>query len=245
MYQIFKSIIKNLFPEQIVQQFKPLLRNVVYLFYKGNKYACNLCEANLKTFLSLANNDLLCPRCGSLSRTRKLYQILEEKQLLKGKILHFSPPLSLNKKINQTTDIQYISSDFENEFIADVKYDLTNISAKDETFDLFIAYHILEHIEADSKAMEELFRISKKGGFGLIQTPFKTGEIYEDFSIKTPKERLTHFGQEDHVRIYSVEGLRTRLEKVGFKVDELSFKEKESNYFGFKLEETVLLVSKI
>lgn len=244
MYKTLKSITKSIVPKQIIRKYKASLREVVYLFYKGNNYACNLCQAKLKTFLKLSNNDLLCPRCGSLPRTRRLYQIIKSKELLQGSILHFSPPLSLHKKIKEHPNIQYISSDFENEFIADVKYDVTKIPVKKETFDLFIAYHILEHIEADATAMKELFRITKKEGFGLIQTPFKKGEIYENANIKTPAARLKHFGQQDHVRIYSVNGLKKRLQTAGFKVEELIFSEKAENPYGFKATETVLLVRK-
>jgi len=96
MYRLIKKITKSLVPNQIIRRNKSIFRNIVYQFYKGNTYACNLCYAKLKRFVKLANNDLLCPNCGSLPRTRRLYQILEEKKLISGKILHFSPPQSLS-----------------------------------------------------------------------------------------------------------------------------------------------------
>ncbi|MEJ6793130.1 MAG: hypothetical protein QNK89_10480 [Lacinutrix sp.] len=52
--------------------------------------------------------------------------------------------------------------------------------------------------------MSELLRILKPKGKCYIQTPFKTGDIYEDSDIKTEEQSLLHFGQEDHLRIYSV-----------------------------------------
>ncbi len=244
MYQILKNITKAIVPKQISRKYKSTFRNVVYLFYKGNDYACNLCKAKLKTFLKLPNNDLLCPRCGSLPRTRRLYQILVDKKLLEGKILHFSPPFGLHKKIKQLPNIQYTSSDYEDEFIADAKYDITKIPVKNETYDLFIAYHVLEHIAADAAAMQELFRVVKKGGYGLIQTPFRIGTTYENSNIQTPEERVKHFGQYDHVRIYSVDGLKSRLQQVGFKVEVITFSEVSNNINGFKESETVLLVQK-
>jgi len=244
MYQFLKNVITSIIPKQIIRKYKPIFRNIVYLFYKGNNYTCNICNAKLKTFIKLPNSDLLCPSCGSLPRTRRLYHILTEEELLNGAILHFSPPFSLYNILKQNPTIQYVSSDYEDEFLADVKYDITNIPVKKETFDLFIAYHVLEHIEADSTAMKELFRITKKGGFGLIQTPFKEGDIYEDYTIQTPADRLKYFGQQDHVRIYGVDGLKKRLQKVGFKVEVLIFSEKVDNFHEFKEVETVLIVSK-
>lgn len=244
MYSQIKTILKSIVPKKLWHQYEPTFRGIVYGFYKGNNFKCNICEAKLKSFIHLANKDLLCPRCGSLPRTRRLYSLLTEHQCLKGTFLHFSPPLSLYKKLAKLTNIQYLSSDFENEFLATHQFDLTNIDLADYIIDHFIAYHVLEHIEADQKAMKELYRITKKGGKGFIQTPFKKGTIYEDFSIQSPEERLLHFGQADHVRIYNVKGLQNRLESVGFKVELLIFTETAANYHGFKTSETVLLVEK-
>ncbi|MFH4967901.1 methyltransferase domain-containing protein [Gaetbulibacter sp. M240] len=140
------------------------------------------------------------------------------------------------------SSIVYYSSDFADEFIADYTFDITNINQDDNTFDTIIAYHILEHISDDKKAMTELFRVLKPNGRVFIQTPFKPGEIYEDSAIKTSLERLKHFGQEDHVRIYSISGLKKRLEAVGFKVDVTIFKYDESDdYKGFLSPETILI----
>lgn len=113
---------------------------------------------------------------------------------------------------------------------------------KNDFFDLIICYHILEHIEDDKKAMEELYRVLKPNGTCVIQTLFKEGEIYEDFSKKTERERLEAFGQEDHVRIYSVDGLRKRLNENGFRNVETKTFPKEER-FGF-MEETFLVAKK-
>ena len=92
--------------------------------------------------------------------------------------------------------------------------------------------------------MSELFRILKPGGKGYIQTPFKEGAIYENPDITTPEDRLEHFGQDDHVRIYSAEGLIERLQSVGFYTELLSFKEEENNHYGFQTTEKIIVVTK-
>ena len=90
--------------------------------------------------------------------------------------------------------------------------------------------------------MSELYRVLKPNGTLLIQTPFKEGEIYEDYSITTEAERLKHFGQEDHVRIYSINGLKDRLQNVGFKIEILQFQEED--YFGFSDNEQLIIAKK-
>ena len=90
--------------------------------------------------------------------------------------------------------------------------------------------------------MKELFRVLKPGGTAIIQTPFKEGDIYENESIKSPEDRKDHFHQEDHVRIYSVEGLKSRMEKAGFQVKINTFK--EETFFELKRGEQVIFAEK-
>ena len=126
--------------------------------------------------------------------------------------------------------------------MADVTYDITKIPEKENTFDLILCYHILEHVIEDTKAMKELYRVLKPNGTVLIQTPFKEDEIYEDYTITSETNRLLHFGQEDHVRIYSVDGLKKRLESEGFSVSVKQFEENE--YLGFSDKEIILFATK-
>ena len=50
--------------------------------------------------------------------------------------------------------------------IADVKADITNLPFNDDSFDIVFCNHVLEHIQDDTKAMKELYRVMKKGGMG-------------------------------------------------------------------------------
>jgi len=108
---------------------------------------------------------------------------------------------------------------------------------QDNFFDRIICYHILEHIPDDRKAMVELFRVLKPGGTMLLQTPFREGEIFEDPAITKADERMKYFGQEDHVRVYSVKGITERLGQAGFQVEVLQFNEQPSNSSGFSEKE--------
>ncbi|HAO08226.1 MAG TPA: SAM-dependent methyltransferase [Chryseobacterium sp.] len=243
MYNFLKSIIKSFIPQNILVKNEENFRKILKPFYKGENHQCNVCETKLKNFAKLNNGDLICPVCGSISRTRRLYKLLNEEFIVPDiAILDFSPFRILYRKWKIRTDIQYFATDFGTDFIADYRYDITDIACKDETFDLIICYHILEHIIDDKKAMSELYRVLKKNGTVVIQTPFKEGEIYEDYSIVTEKERLKHFGQEDHVRIYSVEGLKERLQNSGFIVDVKIFE--KDNYYGFSQGEKILICKK-
>ena len=243
MYQSLKKIVHSVLPRKTLFQLEPFLRSLYALTKYGNKHKCTVCDFNLTAWTIIPNGDNLCPKCGSLSRDRRLWKLIAENYLKEGiSVLDFSPSRSLFRKWKKEKNINYTASDLSGDFISDVRLDITNLSKTHENYDLIICYHILEHVIDDVKAMQELYRVLKKGGTILIQTPFKVGEIYEDYSITSESERLIHFGQEDHVRIYSINGLKERLEKVGFKVKVNQFN--EDSYLGCIQNETVLIVTK-
>ncbi|HMK25688.1 MAG TPA: class I SAM-dependent methyltransferase [Chitinophagaceae bacterium] len=244
MYLFIKKIVKKILPQKLVFKIEPFLRKTYSVFFRGNKYHCTVCEGSFDRFIQLKNGELLCPRCGSLPRDRRLYELLKKENLLQGKLLDFSPSRTLYRKFKKTPGVEYFSSDFAHEFMADYQFDITAIKCEDNFFDLIICYHILEHITEDRKAMRELFRVLKPGGTMLLQSPFREGEIFEDPSISTEEERHKYFGQKDHVRIYSVEGMSKRLSQAGFRVEILRFKEHSFNRSGFSEKEMVVICKK-
>jgi len=239
VYEFLKHIAKTLLPKQTLLDNEAKLRRITSLFYKGKDVLCPICQQSFRKFILLDSGEKLCPSCGSLARHRRLFFLLEGR--MSGKtVLDFSPSRALYRRFKKVDSIQYVASDYSNEFLSDKKLDITFLEEEDESFDLVICYHILEHIENDKLAMKELYRVLKNSGECWIQTPFKEGEIYEDQSISDSKQRGIHFGQEDHVRIYSVNGLKDRLEKTGFLVEVNSYKA-EAKY-GF--EEEIILIAK-
>ncbi len=242
MYQTLKKVALTVVPKKFLFNNEIFFRSVFAFHLSGKKHLCTVCSNGNKKFIKIPDGDLLCPFCGSRSRTRRMYSFLNENNLITGKVLHFSPSRSVYRLLKKNKNISYFSTDYEDEFIAEHRYDITQIPVENDFFDLVICYHILEHIEDDGKAMRELFRVLKTGGTCIIQTPFKEGDIYEDPSKKTAKERLLAFGQEDHLRIYSVEGLQKRLKDNGFQNVEIKTFS-ANDQFGF-MEETVLLARK-
>lgn len=243
MYTFLKSVVKNIIPKEMLIRNEDRFRKLLKPFYQGKDHECNICKTKLKKFVRLENGQLICPVCGSLPRTRRLNMLLEDEFLKPGfTFLDFSPSRMLYKKWKKKKDISYYPTDYENEFLSDFHYDITNIDAEVGKFNLIVCYHILEHITEDQKAMSELYRVLKKGGAALIQTPFKEGEIYEDDTVTSEEERLKHFGQEDHVRIYSVKGLESRLKNTGFQVTVRTFS--EDGYYGYSQNEKILICKK-
>lgn len=136
-------------------------------------------------------------------------------------MLHVAPELCFIERFEALPNLDYITADIESP-LAKVKMDIHDIPFDDNTFDVAMCNHVMEHVENDIKAMSELHRTLKPGGWAIIQIPFfypLAEETYEDKSIIGAKEREAAFGQDDHVRLYGKDYGR-RLEKAGFTVVE-------------------------
>jgi len=127
-------------------------------------------------------------------------------------------------KIFENLDnIEYISADIESP-LAKVKMDVHQIPFDDNTFDVVFCNHVMEHVEDDIKAMSEINRVLKPGGWAIIQSPVypEMETTLEDPAITDPLDRERVYGQNDHMRKYGRD-YGERLRKAGFKVTENDF----------------------
>ena len=106
--------------------------------------------------------------------------------------------------------------------LADVKCDIQDMPFEDNTFDVIFCNHVLEHVDDDKKAMSELHRVMKPGGFGIFQVPidYNRETTFEDPSITSEEDRVKHYWQKDHVRLFGLDYL-SKLESVGFKAQRI------------------------
>jgi ubiquinone/menaquinone biosynthesis C-methylase UbiE len=79
----------------------------------------------------------------------------------------------------------------------------------------------MEHVDDALRCMQELFRVMKPGGWGILQVPqdMTRAETYEDKSITSPEAREKHFWQYDHVRLFGRD-YPDWLRKAGWEVTE-------------------------
>lgn len=170
--------------------------------------------------------DAVCPGCGSLDRERLVYLYLKLKtNVFRGRVrlLHVAPEKSLQNVLKALPNVTYVSTDLASVGVM-VKMDLIRMAFPDNSFDVVICNHVLEHIHDDRQAMSEICRVVKPEGWAIIQVPISLAleKTYEDSEISLPEDREKAFGQEDHVRIYGRD-YRDRLERAGFRVKLYSF----------------------
>ena len=132
------------------------------------------------------------------------------------RVLHFAPEHIFDRAFKSLDNLDYMTADLDPNR-AMIEMDITNITYEDNSFDVILCSHVLEHVMDDKKAMSELFRVLSPGGWAILQAPVLREKTYEDPAIVTPEERERLFGQRDHVRIYGLD-YRDRLESAGFNV---------------------------
>jgi len=240
-----------------------------YRKYKGSGFTCNFCGQQYERFVPeyppknaapiLAElqviagygENVYCPNCMSKNRERLLLAVFESELPVSGKsVLHFSPEKYLFNYLSRVARVT--TADLQPGFYKNIDTmvqhaDATSLQLQDNSFDIIIANHILEHIPEDAKAMAEFYRVLKPGGFAVLQVPFSNTleRTVEDPGINNPVLQEKRFGQHDHVRIYALQDYLQRLQLAGFTAKQLTaahlkryaryaIQEKEPVIIGYK-----------
>ena len=241
MKKLIKYIL-NLIPRPVLQRMAGWAVPLLGLLYVGRGKECPVCGCRRRKFLPYGyvepRENALCPNCLALERHRLLWLwLLRESDLGRGavalpRLLHIAPEVTLMRKLRKmyaSIPDRYVTADLESP-LADMHFDIQHIPLADESFDVVIANHIMEHVEDDHQAMCELYRILKKGGWGVILSPIdeSRAETFEDDSITDEKERTRIFGQYDHRRIYGRD-YAERLRGAGFEVEVIDYTQQFSH----------------
>ncbi|MEO2050601.1 MAG: methyltransferase domain-containing protein [Allomuricauda sp.] len=229
MSKLFKYIL-NLIPRPILIRLSYWVRPLIAWSLKGKNFTDPIDGKSFRTFLPYGyenpRENVLSPSTLSLERHRLLWLYLKNETNFftqPHKLLHFAPEQAFYKRFKKLKNIDYTTTDL-NSPLADVKADICDLPFADNAFDVILCNHVLEHIPDDTKAMQELYRILKPGGWGIFQIPqdLKREKTFEDNSITDKKERARIFGQYDHVRIYGRDYFE-KLRSVGFTVEEVDY----------------------
>ena len=247
-----KSTLKLILPERIHGSLKEAAYRAVSFIYAGDRYECVFCGGRFKKLIPRGLNygvlvdqhvvgggirdNAFCPRCLSYDRERLVYLYLKnETDLLRrpAKVLHVAPERQLLKVLRRHPDFNVTTGDLFSKAV-DVKLDVTAIQFGDNTFDLVLCNHVMEHVPDDRKAMREILRVLKPGGLALLQTPIslKMEKTDEELADIPESERISRFGQKDHCRIYAQADYPQRLRECGYEVELFRWWETPEHYGG-------------
>lgn len=225
---MFKFIL-NTIPRPLLIKLSYWVRPFIAFALKGKKYTDPIDGKSFRKFLDYGygepRKNVLSPSTLSLERHRLLWLYLQNETDFfssKKSVLHMAPEQCFLDRFKQLNH-NYTTADLYSP-IADVKADITKLPFENDSFDVIFCNHVLEHIKDDTKAMQELYRVMKPGGFGIFQIPqdVSRATTFEDDSITDPKERAKIFGQYDHVRVYGLDYF-DKLRSIGFDVKEIEY----------------------
>ncbi len=229
MKRLFKYIL-NIVPRPLLIQLSYGIRPIMAFWLKGNTFMDPIDGKYFRSFLPYGyespRDNVLSPSTLSLERHRLLWLFLKSNTnffTANLKVLHFAPEQAFYRRFRNLQNLDYTTTDL-NSPLADVQADICNLPFNDNSFDVILCNHVLEHIPEDAKAMQELYRILKPNGWGVFQIPqdLDREHTFEDNTITDKKERAKIFGQYDHVRIYGRDYF-DKLRNIGFEVDEVDF----------------------
>ena len=225
------------------------------LFYLGNKVECPICNHRYRTFLPYGRinprPNALCPNCLSLERHRLIWLYLKEKTNFFNeqlRVLHIAPEPCFMQLFELQHKENYITADIESP-LAKVKMDIHQIPFPENSFDVVLCNHVLEHVKDDIQAMREIKRVLRPDGWALMQIPFFSpvpDKTFEDNSITNPRERERAFGQSDHVRKYGKD-YAERINKSGLSAEENAYAKSllmQASRYGIETNEILFIGKK-
>jgi SAM-dependent methyltransferase len=244
-----KPLTKAIVPARYQPAVKALYHSLSGAWHYGHQVSCPCCGGHFRTFLTFGvkpRPNARCPRCGSLERHRLLWLYLRERTNLFTKplrMLHFAPEPVFLALFSAMPNLDYTTADLYSP-LAMVHMDVTKMLFADDTFDVVLCNHVLEHVEDDQQAMREIWRVLRPGGWAILQSPIdlKRAVTLEDPAIVSPHERERIFKQADHVRRYGRD-YGVRLAHAGFLVQVDGFVRElgaqRISYFGLRSGEDI------
>ena len=247
------SLLIRYVPRKYLQRFSGVGLKILGIFYAGNKVECPICDGHYRSFLPYGRinprPNALCPSCLSLERHRLIWLYLKERTNFfsqKLSVLHIAPEPCFVKRFEKIHGDNYITGDIESP-LAKVKMDIHRIPFEENKFDVVLCNHVLEHVQDDIKAMKEIKRVLRPGGWAILQVPFFSpvpDDTFEDNSITDPREREKIFGQDDHVRKFGKD-YPQRIERSGLKAILDDFAKSQRDKYGLQKREIIYKAEKI
>jgi ubiquinone/menaquinone biosynthesis C-methylase UbiE len=91
------------------------------------------------------------------------------------KVLHFAPESCFMDRFSQLENLDYTTADVAGGYTSWMEtLDVTDIAKPDGTYDVVICLHVLQSVENDRKAMTEILRILKPGGWAILNSRLNT-----------------------------------------------------------------------
>lgn len=207
-------------------------------------------------YLDIVGSDVMnfsCPYCSNHDRLRHLFMYFDKLDFWRrfdgAAILHIAPESALSERIVSHEPRLYVKGDYSPRSADIQRIDVTALPFPDESFDVIICNHVLEHVGDDLAALSEMCRTLRPGGCAVLQTPYSNflARTFTDPAIDSDELRQRYYGQEDHVRLFGRD-LFDRMRRAGLtphiETHESRLPEFDPVYYGVNAAEALLLAIK-
>lgn len=205
---------------------KPLRPLAAAIYWFGSKFYCPICGWWARSFRPLKLDPTFlerCSRCGSLGRHRLIWLYLKERTNFfsaKLKVLHFAPEACFESRFKKMRNLDYTTADVEGGHVPGKEViDATAIPKPDNLYDVVICIHVLQHVEDDAKALREIFRVLKPGGWAILNSRMDpmSATTREISNADLSKDQRDVMHADALYRVYG-QDFKLRLERAGFAV---------------------------
>jgi SAM-dependent methyltransferase len=165
-----RTVIRPLVPRRFHALATRGVGEVVAIGLRGTGVSCPCCRARLRHFVLYPS--LYCPRCGSYERHRLLALHLQRDRGLLSpplRLLQVSPDRPLERLLARA-GIDRVSIDLDNPNV-DLLMDVHALRFSDESFDAVLALHVVDAVADQPRALAELHRVLRPGGWAILQVP--------------------------------------------------------------------------
>ncbi|MFH1056956.1 MAG: class I SAM-dependent methyltransferase [Candidatus Micrarchaeota archaeon] len=94
---------------------------------------------------------------------------------------------------------------------------LYHLPFKNNSFDIVLIHHVLEHVKEDERVLRELHRVAKPNGILIVGVP-NEGEFIAQIRDKVVQRKI--LDATDHENFYTITSLSGKVGKSGFEVIE-------------------------
>jgi len=146
---------------------------------RNHGVVCAICRWEGDAFDGAPHSEsAMCPQCGSVSRDRFLFLsfVARTPESLGARVWETSPRLGGQYRSAMATWFQYTCSDYdESAHRGTVRIDLQDVALPDESIDVLLTPHVLEHVPDTGRALAEIQRVLAPGGRMFLQVPILQG----------------------------------------------------------------------
>jgi SAM-dependent methyltransferase len=198
------------------------LRDPLQHLRKRQRRTCTVCDFTGYFLSAGVRQEARCPNCASKERDRviALHMKTNGVRVAGKRILHFSAERPFFRQWKRLDG--YVAGDVKRSAVANAVVDITKIQFPDDTFDLVVCNHVLEHVPDDRTAVRELFRVLKPKGMAYISVPQTNKHQTWEPPADMPKEEVEKICGWDHVRFYGLD-FPERLAAAGFEAAKIEY----------------------